>query len=39
MGIQAKDIMTHNDPTIQNLQEELSQAWLTMEQLEQETIS
>ena len=31
--------MTHNDPIILNLQEELAQARLALEQLEQETVS
>ena len=37
--IQAKDVMTQNDPTIVNLEEELSQARLSLEWLEQETVS
>jgi len=31
--------MTHNDPIILNLQEELAQARLALEWLEQETVS
>lgn len=37
--IQAKDFMTRNDPIIVNLQEELAQAQLALEWLEQETVS
>jgi len=36
--IQAKDIMTRSDPTIANLQENLAQAWLTIERLEVEIV-
>ena len=29
--IQAKDILTHHDPILLNLQEELTKAWLALE--------
>lgn len=37
--MQAKEIMTHYDPLLLNLQEELAQAQLVLEQLEQENVS
>lgn len=39
MDMQAKDIMTHHDPILLNLQDGLAQAWLELERFEQETIS